>query len=43
MEEARKIHKETPWLWAEVLKDWRRSRTRRRLRTPAWTVTPQSR
>ncbi len=43
MEEAHHIHKETAWGWSEVLKDWRRSRTRQRLRTPSRIVTPSSR
>ena len=43
MEEAHHTHKETPWGWTEVLKDWRRSRTRQRLRTPVRVVTPWSR
>ncbi len=43
MEEVHHTHKETPWGWAEVLKDWRRSRTRQRLRTPPRTVAPRSR
>lgn len=32
MEEAHHTHKEPAWGWAAVLDDWRRSRTRRRLR-----------
>lgn len=43
MEEAHHTHKEASWGWAEVLKDWRRSRTRQRLRTPSRIVTPSIR
>jgi hypothetical protein len=43
MEEAHHTHKETAWGWAQVLNDWRRSRARQRLRTPARTARPQSR
>jgi hypothetical protein len=32
MEELHKNHKEVPFGWALLLEDWRRSRTRRRLR-----------
>lgn len=32
MEEMHHTHKEPAWGWASVLEDWRRSRTRRRLR-----------
>lgn len=34
MEEMHRMHKEPAWGWTAVLEDWRRSRTRRRLRTP---------
>lgn len=40
MEEAHHTHKETAWGWAAVLDDWRRSRTRRRLRTPSPVLAP---
>ena len=43
MEEAHHTHKETTWGWVEVLKDWRRSRTRQRLRTSARILTPSTR
>ena len=43
MEEAHHTHKEAAWGWASVLNDWRRSRTRQRLRTPSRIVTPWSR
>lgn len=32
MEEMHHTHKESTWGWAAVLNDWRRSRTRARLR-----------
>jgi hypothetical protein len=34
MEEAHHTHKERAWGWAAVLDDWRRSRTRARIRKP---------
>ena len=34
MEEAHRTHKEPAWGWVGVLEDWRRSRTRARLRQP---------
>lgn len=34
MEEVHHTHKETAWGWTAVLDDWRRSRTRQRLRKP---------
>ena len=43
MEEMHHTHKEPAWGWVSVLNDWRRSRTRQRLRTPARIVTPRSR
>lgn len=43
MEEVHHTHKEPAWGWLSVLQDWRRSRTRRRLRTPDRIVTPWSR
>lgn len=43
MEEAHHTHKEIPWGWAEVLNDWRRSRTRQRLRTPSRILPPSTR
>ncbi len=43
MEEMHHTHKEPAWGWVSVLKDWRRSRTRQRLRTPSRIVTPWSR
>lgn len=42
MEEAHHTHKEPAWGWASTLNDWRRSRTRRRLRTPPRIATPAS-
>lgn len=35
MEEMHHTHKEHAWGWASVLNEWRRSRTRRRLRAQA--------
>lgn len=43
MEEMHHTHKEPAWGWASMLKDWRRIRTRQRLRTPPRIVTPWSR
>lgn len=40
MEELHHTHKETAWGWVSVLNDWRRSRTRQRLRTSPLSVTP---
>ncbi len=34
MEEIHHVHKEAAWGWAMVLRDWRRSRTRARIRRP---------
>lgn len=34
MEEIHHTHKEAAWGWASVLGDWRRSRSRARLRKP---------
>lgn len=34
MEEAHRTHKEPGWGWVGVLNDWRRSRTRARIRQP---------
>jgi hypothetical protein len=39
MEEMHHTHKEHAWGWASVLDDWRRSRTRRRLRAQAGLPT----
>lgn len=38
MEEMHRMHKEPAWSWAAVLDDWRRSRTRARLRKPQPTA-----
>lgn len=35
MEELHRTHKDSSWGWVQALSDWRRSRTRRRLRAPA--------
>ena len=43
MEEAHRIHKEAAWGWVSALNDWRRSRTRARIRKPQQIVTPSSR
>jgi len=43
MEEMYRTHKEPAWGWASVLDDWRRSRTRRRLRGPAAAHKPGDR
>lgn len=43
MEEVHHTHKEPAWGWLTVLQDWRRSRTRYRLRHPDRIVTPWSR
>lgn len=43
MEEVHRIHKELAWGWAGLLNDWRRSRTRARIRKPQRIVTPWSR
>jgi hypothetical protein len=43
MEEMHRTHKEPAWGWVSILNDWRRSRTRRRLRTPPAIVAPVSR
>jgi hypothetical protein len=43
MEEMHRTHKEAAWGWVSALNDWRRSRTRQRLRTPSRIVTPWSR
>jgi hypothetical protein len=43
MEEIHHTHKEPAWGWASVLNDWRRSRTRARIRKPQRIVTPASR
>ncbi len=43
MEEMYRTHKEAAWGWASVLDDWRRSRTRRRLRGPAVAHKPADR
>ena len=43
MEEVHHTHKEPAWGWAAVLRDWRRSRTRARLRKPLRVVTPGTR
>ena len=32
MEEAHRVHKEAAWGWVNALDDWRRSRTRARLK-----------
>lgn len=38
MEGPHHSHKDDSWGWMETLRDWRRSRTRRRLRAPARKV-----
>jgi len=43
MEELHRTHKEPAWGWMSVLEDWRRSRTRRRLRAVTGQVTPAAR
>lgn len=43
MEEAHHTHKEPAWGWAAVLQDWRRSRTRQRMRAPSRTETTGAR
>ena len=40
MEEMHRTHKEPAWGWVSVLDDWRRSRTRQRLRTPLPAARP---
>ena len=40
MEEMHRTHKEPVWGWMAVVNDWRRSRTRRRIRTPRSSVAP---
>lgn len=40
MEEMHHTHKETAWGWMAVLQDWRRSRTRERLRRDRRVATP---
>lgn len=43
MEERHCTHKEPAWGWMSVFEDWRRSRTRRRLRAVTGQVTPAAR
>jgi hypothetical protein len=43
MEERHCTHKEPAWGWMSVIEDWRRSRTRRRLRAVTGQVTPAAR
>ncbi len=43
MEEIHHTHKEPAWGWASVLGDWRRSRSRARLRKPQRTTAPSVR
>ena len=43
MEEAHRVHKEAAWGWVNALDDWRRSRTRARLRKSQRVVTTASR
>ena len=43
MEEAHRVHKEAAWGWVNALADWRRSRTRDRLRKSQRVVTTASR
>lgn len=43
MEEMHRTHKEPAWGWVSVLDDWRRSRTRQRLRTPPPVARPSTR
>ena len=43
MEEVHHTHKEPAWGWAAVLKDWRVSRTRARIRRPLPMAAPASR
>jgi len=43
MEEMHHTHKEPAWGWVSVLNDWRRSRTRQRLRTRARVIIPGTR
>lgn len=43
MEEMHHTHKEPAWGWISVLNDWRRSRTRRRIRECAPGAVPASR
>ena len=38
MEGMQRTHKEPAWGWVAVVNDWRRSRTRRRIRTPRSSV-----
>jgi hypothetical protein len=43
MEEMHRTHKEPLWGWFATLDDWRRSRTRRRIRQPRPIAAPSSR
>ena len=43
MEEIHHTHKEPTWGWATLLNDWRRSRSRARIRKTMRVVTPASR
>jgi hypothetical protein len=43
MEEIHHTHKEPAWGWASVLNDWRRSRTRARIRKSPRVVKTWSR
>lgn len=43
MEEIHHTHKEPAWGWASVLSDWRRSRTRDRIRKLNRIVAPARR
>jgi hypothetical protein len=43
MEEVHHTHKEPAWGWAAVLRDWRRSRARARLRNPLQVAAPSTR
>lgn len=42
MEEMHRTHKDSAWGWVAALDDWRRSRTRQRLRRSHHVVTPWS-
>ncbi|GAA0645013.1 hypothetical protein GGR12_002962 [Brevundimonas lenta] len=42
MEEMHRTHKELTWGWAALLDDWRKSRTRQRVRRTRTVVTPWS-
>jgi len=43
MEEMHRTHKDVPFGWVQAIDDWRKSRTRRRMRAARGVASPPTR